>query len=137
MSEVVPARLRALVRERSGRKCEYCLLHEEDSLFPHEPDHIIAVKHGGQTEEGNLAWSCFFCNRCKGSDLSSLDFETGQVVRLFHPRRDRWKRHFRLDGSLIIPRTAIGRVTVKLLLLNRPDVVALRTDLIRAGYYPR
>ncbi len=32
--------------------------HEEDAWFPHEPDHIIATKHRGRTDEANLAWTC-------------------------------------------------------------------------------
>lgn len=72
MSEYVPAELRRLIRERAGHRCEYCLLHEEDAFLPHEPDHIIAVKHRGETTEGNLAWTCFVCNRGKGSDLASV-----------------------------------------------------------------
>ncbi len=89
MSEAVPAALRARVRERAGGRCEYCLLHEEDSWAPHEPDHAIASKHRGRTESSNLVWTCFFCNRHKGSDLASIDEATDRIVRLFNPRRDR------------------------------------------------
>ena len=137
MKGYVPAALRALVRERARGRCEYCLLHEEDTLFPHEPDHIIATRHRGQTEESNLAWTCLPCNRYKGSDLSSIDIETGRLVRLFHPRRDSWKRHFRLQGSLILPKTAVGRVTEYLLQLDRLELVEHRRRLIAAGLYPR
>ena len=137
MSEAVPAGLRALIRERAKGKCEYCLLHEDDVLVSHEPDHIVALKHGGPTEEGNLAWTCFYCNCHKGSDLGSIDVKTGRLTRLFHPRRDKWKRHFRVEGSLFVPKTAVGRVTVSLLRLNRPDLVDLRGRLIAVGLYPR
>ncbi len=82
----MPAELRRLIRERAGHRCEYCLLHEEDAFLPYEPDHIIAVKHRGQTTEGNLAWTYFVCNRGKGSDFASVDETTGEIVRLFHPR---------------------------------------------------
>lgn len=59
MTEHVSARLRALVRQRAGRRCEYCLLHEDDTWVPHEPDHVIATKHRGRTAAENLAWTCF------------------------------------------------------------------------------
>src|SRR5690242_7732943 len=108
MSVSIPAALRALVRTRADGRCEYCLLHEEDGLFPHEPDHIIASKHRGPTHENNLAWTCFSCNKFKGSDIASVDVETGKIIRLFHPRRDKWERHFRLVGSIIVPRTPVG-----------------------------
>ena len=73
MSQYVSVQLRREVRQRAGQHCEYCLLHEDDSLLPHEPDHIIAVKHGGETSAENRAWTRFLCNRAKGSDLASID----------------------------------------------------------------
>lgn len=137
MSETMPAALRALARERANGRCEYCLLHEEDAWVPHEPDHIFAIKHRGRTDEVNLAWTCLACNRHKGSDLASIDEKSGRIVRLFHPRRDRWGTHFRLQGSRIVGRTATGRVTVHLLQFNRRDRVRMRQTLIAAGVYPR
>ena len=137
MSQFVPAALRGVVQQRARRRCEYCLIHEDDALLPHEPDHIIAVKHRGQTEANNLGWACFLCNRLKGSDVASVDLETGQVVRLFNPRIDDWTTHFRLDEGRIVPLTAEGRVTEYLLQFNRPDNVRTRQFLIAAGRYPR
>jgi hypothetical protein len=136
MSEVVPAAQRELVRDRAHGRCEYCLLHEEDTWAPHEPDHVIATKHRGRTDEANLAWTCFTCNRHKGTDVASIDDETGRVVRLFHPRQDRWARHFRLKGAVLVGRTAVGRVTVQLMQFNRRDRVRMRRTLIAAGCYP-
>ena len=51
--------LRRLVRERAFRVCEYCLVHEEDLYHGCEVDHIRSAKHGGLTEEANLALACF------------------------------------------------------------------------------
>ena len=95
------------------------------------------MKHRGRSDEANLAWTCLTCNRYKGTDLASIDDETGRVVRLFHPRRDRWARHFRLRGAVIVGRTTVGRVTVQLLQFNRQDRLRLRRTLIAAGLYPR
>jgi hypothetical protein len=36
----IPEPLRRLVVERAGGRCEYCLLHEDDTFFTHEIDHI-------------------------------------------------------------------------------------------------
>jgi hypothetical protein len=80
---------------------------------------------------------CHFCNRFKGSDLSSIDFETGRLVRLFNPRKDQWSDHFRLEGTRIVPVTAKGRVTEYLLQFNLPKFVQARQLLILAGRYPR
>jgi hypothetical protein len=113
------------------------LLHDEDARLPHEPDHVVARKHRGETVASNLVWACFGCNRHKGSDLASVDIETGQVVRLFNPRTDPWSEHFRLEGPRIVPLTATGRVTEYLLQLNQPRRVLIRESLIAAGRYPR
>jgi 5-methylcytosine-specific restriction endonuclease McrA len=47
--------LRRLVAERAGYRCEYCLLHEDNSYSPHQIDHIISLKHGGRSDADNLA----------------------------------------------------------------------------------
>jgi 5-methylcytosine-specific restriction endonuclease McrA len=137
MSEFIPAALRTLVQRRATHCCEYCLVHEEDTELAHEPDHVIARKHRGETEAANLAWTCFSCNRHKGSDLASIDPETNQIVRLFNPRIDDWATHFRLEGATIIPLTPEGRVTEFLLQLNRFDRVEVRELSLRQGRYPR
>jgi hypothetical protein len=100
------------------------------------PDHIIARKHRGETVEENLAWACYLCNRLKGSDIASVDVETGRIVRLFHPRKDRWETHFRLDGPRIVGLTSVGRVTEFLLQFNRRRTLGTRQALIDTGRYP-
>jgi hypothetical protein len=132
----VPAHLRRLVRERAKDCCEYCLMPESVSFASHWIDHIVAEKHGGKTEADNLANSCILCNQRKGSDLGSIDPDTGALTPLFHPRRDRWADHFRLVKGLIAPLTPIGRVTVGLLQLNHPDRIDEREQLIAAGVLP-
>jgi hypothetical protein len=82
-------------------------------------EHIIAEKHGGKTEAENLTLACPYCNRAKGSDLGSInpetprnqilrmiysryisrdraaaiDPETGEMVCLFNPRKQKWQEH--------------------------------------------
>src|SRR4051794_35180663 len=107
----ISAALRRLVRQRSGDRCEYCLIPEAVTFASHWIDHIVAEKHGGKTEADNLANSFVICNQRKGSDLSSVDPESGAIVPLFHPRRDRWSDHFRLIDGRIQALTAAGRVT--------------------------
>ena len=130
------ASLRREVRARAKQRCEYCLLAESQSLFPHEPDHLIALKHGGRSTAANLALACSECNRFKGSDIVSIDGLTGKLVRLFNPRTQRWSAHFRLIGGQIIPLTPTGRVTEQLLRLNLPSRVQIREELAALGLYP-
>ena len=133
----IPEPLRRQVTGRANRQCEYCRLHEENSFYAHEIDHIYAEKHGGTTTAGNLCLACFYCNRHKGSNLCSLDPTSGNVVSLFHPRRHTWNDHFRLDrtSGLIEALTAHGRVTERVLRFNQYDLVVDRLRLIRLGDY--
>ena len=135
-TRISPA-LRKEVRERAKGCCEYCLLPEEQAFFPHEPDHIIATKHGGQSTADNLALACFDCNRFKGSDIASIDPDSGELSRLFDPRTQEWAEHFSIDGGLIEPRTASGRVTELVLKLNLQSRVEVREILAKMGRYPR
>lgn len=128
--------LRRVVFRRAGGKCEYCLIHQRHRVKKHEVDHIFAEKHGGHTTSDNLCLGCFNCNRHKGSDLSSLDPQNGEIVPLFHPRRDQWADHFRLEDAWIQPLTAKGRVTVFLLHFNDREQIRNRELLIKAGFYP-
>ena len=132
----ISAALRREVRKRARECCEYCLLAESQVFFPHEPDHLIARKHGGKTLSENLALACFDCNRFKGADIASIDANTGELVRLFKPRTQSWSEHFKLEGGLIVPLTAVGRVTDQLLRLNLPIRVEIRQRLTALGKYP-
>jgi HNH endonuclease len=132
----ISAELRRTVRARSGLICEYCLIHEEDTFFGLEVDHIIAEKHGGETHLENLCCACLTCNRFKGSDIATLDANTRDLVRLFHPRQDVWSEHFELEGARILGTTKIGEATVRLLRLNLEERLLEREMLLTLGRYP-
>jgi hypothetical protein len=109
---------------------------DSEPLFPHEPDHIIAVKHGGTTSKDNLAYACFECNRAKGSDLASLDPQTRALTALYNPRTQQWTAHFQFNGHVIEPLTPEERATGALLKLNLAVRVTIRDNLMREGRYP-
>jgi hypothetical protein len=127
----VETALRELVRLRAAGLCEYCRISERFTLAEHEIDHVIAVKHGGQTVVGNLALCCAVCNRFKGSDIASIDSTTGQLTPLFHPRLDRWDDHYEYRNGEILVLSAAGRVTVRLLRMNRTTRIEERQLLRR------
>ena len=114
----IPAPLRRLVEQRSGHKCEYCLLPTEVAFFVHEIDHVIPEKHGGITGSDNLALTCWRCNRHKGTDLGSFDSQTGEFSFLFNPRTQKWSEHFSRSQADLLGLTPEGRTTVKLLQMN-------------------
>ena len=133
----ISSALRRGVRERANGCCEYCLLPEEQAFFPHEPDHVIATKHGGQSTLDNLAFACFDCNRFKGSDIASLDPASGELTPLFNPRLQEWSEHFSIEAGRINPRTANGRVTELVLKVNLSSRVEVREILTNIKRYPK
>jgi hypothetical protein len=127
--------LRAAVRRRARECCEYCHLPElGHSLEVFHLEHIIAKQHGGGDELDNCAW-CSRCNRRKGTNLVTIDEVSGQTVRLFNPRIDRWNEHFSLQKAHIVGLTPVGRSTVRLLDMNAYRRVELRRRLIRRGTF--
>jgi hypothetical protein len=136
MPSYVSADLRRMVMARSKRRCEYCLIHEDDTYLGCQVDHVIAEKHGGPTHIDNLSYACTFCNRAKGTDLGSIASGTGELVRFFNPRTDQWTEHFRLNGVQIEPLTVVGEVTARILGFNTSDRLLERDALRLVGRYP-
>ncbi len=128
--------LRRLVAERAARICEYCLIAEADRSSNYQVDHIISVKHGGSAIPDNLAYACIYCNLHKGTDLGSIVWRTGELVRFFNPRRDFWGEHFQLDEAVIQPLTDIGEVTARIFAFNSDDRLVERQALIAVDRYP-
>lgn len=125
--------MRADVAERAAFRCEYCRLPEDFGIYPFEVDHIVAIKHGGQTTTDNLAYCCLRCNRQKGTDLTTQLPGTETIVRLFHPRKDIWADHFEVDAGAIYGKTNIGDATARLLAFNTPERIIGRKLLVEAG----
>ena len=134
MASDITLALRTDVALRAHRRCEYCLIREEDTAFRPQVDHIVSRKHGGTSLFENLAYACVLCNRAKSGDVAALD--QGQPVRLYNPRQDLWKDHFQIDGSAIRALTEVGAATLKLLRFNVPERRAERALLQSLDGYP-
>ena len=131
------AEIRRLVRQRAGDRCEYCgVSQNEEGWARFHVEHVIARQHKGGEEQDNLCLCCQHCNLHKGPNLTGIDPRTGQIVVLFHPRHDSWKRHFRWDGPRLVGRTPTGRATVRVLSINLPHRIRIRQRLIDAGLFP-
>jgi len=124
---------RDLVRRRAENRCEHCLLHQEYSRLTHHIEHIVAQQHGGSDTPENLALACNRCNRHKGPNVTGIDHASGNVVRLFHPRRDQWREHFFFRDARIEGLTPTGRVTVQVLAMNGSRRLELRSRLVARG----
>ena len=127
------AATREFVRERAAHRCEYCLLRQEDCSLAHHIEHVVARQHGGTDDPGNLALACHRCNLHKGPNLTGVDPLTGEIVMLFHPRRDQWVDHFRFRGVLIVGVTVVGRTTIHVLAMNDWRRVELREQILARG----
>jgi hypothetical protein len=55
------------------------------------------------------------------------------MVRLFHPRLDRWAEHFAWEATKLLGITPEGRTTVAVLQINRTDAVLVRETLMEEG----
>src|SRR2546422_10610447 len=120
------AALEELVPRRARFRCEYCLLPQALVSTPFQFDHIIAQSHGGETTADNLAFACFHCNNFKGPNLAGIDPDSGEISRLFHPRRDVRENHFGWDGEWLVGLSPVGRATILTLRLNHPLRLAVR-----------
>jgi hypothetical protein len=132
---VVAEHIRQQVRQRTGGRCEYCHLPDNQGVYPFHVEHIIARKHGGASTLDNLAWACFSCNVAKGSDLATPDPLSGELTALFNPRLQTWNDHFEILDGEIRGIMAAGRATVRLLRFNSEKQVVLRRQLIEKGMW--
>jgi hypothetical protein len=127
-----------LVAERAGYRCEYCRAPEAIFNFPFEVEHIIPTARDGPDDESNRALACRSCNLYKSDQLEALDELTQEVVGLFHPRKDRWDEHFRVEreSGTILGLSSTGRVTVAVLQMNRPIQLTARRQWMRLKLFP-
>src|SRR5438128_403665 len=124
----LPGDLAAAARERAGGRCQYCLMHQSLQGATFHIEHIIPRSHGGSKELSNLALACPSCNLHKADRTAAIDPASGESVPLFHPGRQTWSDHFRVQGYWIEGLTPIGRATAAALAFN-----SARRQRIRAA----
>jgi hypothetical protein len=132
---MMDAALRRFVRERAGRRCEYCRLHEDDADFlAFHVEHILPKQHGGTDDPESLCYSCSECNWAKGPNLSGT--LGGKLYPLFNPRKQNWTRHFFWEQTILVGKTKTGVVTIQVLNINDPARVMLRENLLFEARFP-
>jgi len=134
---VTAAQRRAVV-ERAQGCCEYCRSQARFAMQSFSVEHIIPRQAGGQTALDNLALACQGCNAHKYTKTEGFDPVSGELVPLFHPRRQCWRNHFawNADFTLVTGLMPTGRATVNALQLNRAGLVSLRRVLYAMGEHP-
>jgi HNH endonuclease len=132
------SRLYSPVAGRAGHRCEICRAPEAIFNLPFEVEHIVPTSQHGSDDESNRALACRGCNLFKSNLLSGPDDDVGEIVRLFHPRVDRWEDHFRVEhaSGTIVGLTPSGRATITVLKMNRPHQVEARRQWMLLGLFP-
>jgi 5-methylcytosine-specific restriction endonuclease McrA len=125
VSRKISEESREFVRRRANFLCEYCHTNERWQYVRFTIDHIIPNEND---ELENLALACFHCNRFKSNKTQIFDMESNAIIQLFNPRRQNWQEHFEWseDSLKIVHKTAIGRVTIAVLQLNRERILRIR-----------
>src|SRR5713101_1924357 len=86
----IPAEMRRLVADRGQHCCAYCRTQARYSADSCTVDHIIPRSLAGSTTADNLALCCHGCNQHTSRRTVVTDPVTATLVRLFHPREQRW-----------------------------------------------
>lgn len=132
----IPAALTREVVERANGRCEYCRLAQAGQEAMFHIDHVIPRSADGSTEAGNLASACVSCSLRKGARQVAADPETNEYAPLFNPRTQVWDDHFRWDGDRVVGVSPSGRATVEALAMNRPLILAIRSEERLRGRHP-
>jgi hypothetical protein len=115
--------VREAVRTRAQFACEYCGVRETDSGDLLTIDHFQPVGKGGDDSLENLVYCCMRCNQYKG------DYWPGSLSApmLWNPRQESTVAHVvELDNDTLEALTPAGALSINLLHLNRPALVAYR-----------
>jgi hypothetical protein len=126
---------REFVRRRAERRCEYCRFPDHALNLPFHVEHVVASIHRTDGSLDNLPWACPRCNLRKGTNLSTIDSESGNRVDVFNPRAMKWAEHFEIRDGLVVGVTACGRGTANLLDMNNEIRLNHRRRLIELGEF--
>ncbi|MDP9171314.1 MAG: HNH endonuclease [Acidobacteriota bacterium] len=122
----IESALRQFVRTRADGFCEYCRIPEQFMLAERSK-----ARWSDSCRESRFVLRTL--QPVKGSDIASIDAETGQLTPLSHPPRDRWEDHYLFSAGEILALSATGRVTIRLLRMNRPARIKERQLVISAS----
>lgn len=119
---------RQQVRERANFACEYCGVTETDVGGELTIDHFQPQSKSGEDSLENLVYCCVKCNQHK----ADYWIDDSNAPSLWNPRTEQFIEHFLrlIDGNLY-PLTDKAQFTIRLLRLNRPQLVEHRLRLQR------
>ena len=114
------------VRERANFACEYCGVSEHNAGGELTIDHFQPLSKDGDADDlENLIYCCVRCNLYK----SDFWVESPNETHLFNPRTDELEKHFWFaDDGYIFGLTEKGELSIRILKLNRPQLIAYRSQ---------
>ena len=138
MTAKINKETKKFVKERANNCCEYCGCPYDFANQFFSVEHILPKSKSGTNNRSNLAYACQCCNGHEYNKVEGFDPINQQIVALYNPRKDSWKKHFNWseDFLLIEGISPIGRATVETLNLNRETLVNLRGVLFAFGEHP-
>ena len=138
MSVYISVELQKQVRHCFADCCAYCHTAESLTVTTFEFEHIIPPSAGGETVFENLCLACPSCNRYKATRQTAIDPNTQDEVKLFHPQQQAWIKHFAWseDATEIVGITPVGRGTISVLKMNRPQLTRVRKMWVKMGEHP-
>ena len=138
MSAYIPSSIQRQIRDRFANCCAYCRTAEALTVTIFEFEHIVPLSAGGATVFENLCLACPTCNRYKANRQTAIDPETQAVTPLFHPQQQRWTDHFGWNAKAteVTGLTSIGRATIAMLKINRPQMTRVRKMWVKLGEHP-
>ena len=138
MSAYISVELQRQIRSRFANCCVYCRTAESLTVTTFEFEHIVPLSKGGETTFENLCLACPSCNRYKATRQTATDPITQEEVELFHPQKQSWTNHFEWNEEAIeiVGLTPIGRATVVVLKMNRPQLLRVRQMWVKMGEHP-
>lgn len=125
-----------LVRKRANDRCEYCMMHQSLQGATFHVEHVNPLTKGGETIPENLALACPSCNLHKSDRIEVFDNQSGQIVTIFNPRKDKWQDHFQWNGDRIESLTPVGSGTIQSLELNSDRRRAIRQAEMLFDLFP-
>jgi HNH endonuclease len=138
VSVYISVELQRRIRTLFANCCAYCRTAEHLTVTTFEFEHIVPRSGGGETTFDNLCLACPSCNRYKAVRQTGFDTGTQQDVSLFHPHDQLWTDHFAWDEfkTQLIGLTPVGRATIAVLKMNRPQLVRVRKMWVKMGEHP-
>lgn len=117
--------IRLTVRRRGNFACEYCGVTEESTGGELNIDHFRPQSKNGGDELDNLVYCYIRCNLYKGE----FWVESSDASQLWNPRYESFEKHFwQAENGRLFALTETGELTLRVLRLNRPQLIAYRQN---------